>query len=163
MSESEVKVVLAEIDGLVKSEDAKKVIREAAASAQAPHLAVIGGNTALAGKLAKLFKAAGLLPEDKVIESNRAGLVGGFIGQSGMLVAKACDAASGGVLFIEEAATISSGDMLSKEAVDALLKRMEDGRGKFAVILSDEKDRLKSFLNATPGLKSRFRILNVGE
>ena len=79
------------------------------------------------------------------------------MGETPKLVNKLCDQALGGVLFIDEAYNICNGDdQYGKEAVDTLMKRMEDDRGKFVVIVAGYKDRMEMFLNTNPGLASRF-------
>ena len=98
-----------------------------------------------------------ILPSKTVVEASRATMVGKYMGETPKLVNKLCDQAMGGVLFIDEAYNICSGDdQYGKEAVDTLMKRMEDDRGKFVVIVAGYKDRMEMFLNTNPGLASRF-------
>jgi hypothetical protein len=92
------------------------------------------------------------------VEVDRSKLVAAFLSQSTMLVNKQCDSAMGGILYIHGANELISGekDEYGKEAINALLMRMEDNRGKFVVIISGYSKEMKAFLQSNPGLKSRF-------
>lgn len=116
------------------------------------------GKTTVARILAKVFYAIGLLPTANLIETDRADLVAGYIGQTAIKTKKVCDDAMGGVLFIDEAYALASSceNDFGREAIDTLLKRMEDDRGKFIVIVAGYKKQMKNFINSNPGLKSRF-------
>ncbi len=116
------------------------------------------GKTTVARILAKIFKALGILERGHIVEVDRAGLVGGYVGQTAIRTTEKLDLARGGVLFIDEAyaLTASGGNDFGKEAVETILKRMEDKRGEFIVIAAGYPDNMKSFLEANPGLKSRF-------
>lgn len=122
------------------------------------------GKTTVARILAKIFKNIGILPEDKLIEVDKSGLVGQYVGSTPAKVNAVVDSAIGGVLFIDEAYTLAPeghSDHFSKEAIDTLLKRLEDDRGKFICIVAGYSEEMKGFLNSNPGLKSRFtRYLN---
>ena len=103
------------------------------------------------------FQAMDILPTSRVIEASRATLVGKYMGETPKIVNSMCDKAMGGILFIDEAYTLSDGgDMYGKEAIDTLMKRMEDDRGKFVVIAAGYKDKMEEFMMMNAGLASRF-------
>ena len=116
------------------------------------------GKTTVARILAKIFKALGILEKGHIVEVDRADLVGGYVGQTAILTSSKLDEARGGVLFIDEAYALSQGghNDFGKEAVETILKRMEDDRGQFIVIAAGYPDNMKTFLEVNPGLKSRF-------
>ncbi len=118
------------------------------------------GKTTVARLLGKIFKAMGILPKGHVIEVDRAGIVGQYIGETAQKTEKVINDAIGGVLFIDEAYTLvkkgGSGQDFGQEAIDTLLKRMEDLKGQFAVIAAGYTEEMEDFLISNPGLKSRF-------
>ena len=115
------------------------------------------GKTSVSRLMGELLQSMEILPTRTVIEASRATMVGKYMGETPKLVNKLCDQAMGGVLFIDEAYNLCSGeDQYGQEAVDTLMKRMEDDRGKFVVIVAGYKDRMEAFLNTNPGLASRF-------
>ena len=115
------------------------------------------GKTSVARKMGEVLQAMDILPTSRVIEASRATLVGKYMGETPKIVNNMCDKAMGGILFIDEAYTLSSdNDMYGKEAIDTLMKRMEDDRGKFVVIAAGYKDEMETFLAVNPGLASRF-------
>lgn len=116
------------------------------------------GKTTVARILAKIFKALGILEKGHIVEVDRQGLVAGYVGQTAARASARIDEAIGGVLFIDEAYALTQGGMndYGKEAVETLLKRMEDQRGQFVVIAAGYPDNMKRFLESNPGLKSRF-------
>ena len=115
------------------------------------------GKTSLARKMGEILQAMDILPTSRVLEVSRATLVGKYMGETPKIVNKVCDKAIGGILFIDEAYTLSEGtDQYGKEAIDTLMKRMEDDRGKFVVIAAGYKDKMDTFLQTNPGLASRF-------
>lgn len=115
------------------------------------------GKTSIARKMGEILQAMEILPTSRVIEASRATLVGKYMGETPKIVNNMCDKAIGGILFIDEAYTLSDGgDQYGKEAIDTLMKRMEDDRGKFVVIAAGYKDKMEEFLMMNPGLASRF-------
>lgn len=116
------------------------------------------GKTTLARILAKIYKALGLLERGHVVEVDRQELVAAYIGQTAIKTANIIDKAMGGVLFIDEAYALASGsdNDFGNEAIETLLKLMEDNRGAFAVITAGYPDNMNIFLKSNPGLKSRF-------
>ncbi|MCI0472703.1 MAG: AAA family ATPase, partial [Ignavibacteria bacterium] len=115
------------------------------------------GKTSVARILAKIYKSLGLLERGHLVECDRASLVGEYIGHTAAKTEKLIQEAIGGVLFIDEAYSLAvDGRDFGSEAVEILLKRMEDHRGKFAVICAGYSDEMDKFLKSNPGLKSRF-------
>ena len=115
------------------------------------------GKTSIARKMGEVLQAMEILPTSRVIEASRATLVGKYMGETPKIVNNMCDKAMGGILFIDEAYTLSDGgDQYGKEAIDTLMKRMEDDRGKFVVIAAGYKDKMEEFMAINPGLASRF-------
>lgn len=115
------------------------------------------GKTSVARKMGEILQSMEILPTRHVIEASRATLVGKYMGETPKIVNSMCDKAMGGILFIDEAYTLSSGnDQYGKEAIDTLMKRMEDDRGKFVVIAAGYKEEMETFLAVNPGLASRF-------
>ncbi len=119
------------------------------------------GKTTVARILTTIYKALGILERGHMVETDRQGLVAGFVGQTAIKTAERIDEAIGGVLFIDEAYALThktasqSGDF-GDEAIQTLLKRMEDHRGQFFVFVAGYPDNMESFLKANPGLHSRF-------
>ena len=115
------------------------------------------GKTSIARKMGEVLQAMEILPTSRVLEVSRATLVGKYMGETPKIVNNVCDKAMGGILFIDEAYTLSSEhDQYGKEAIDTLMKRMEDDRGKFVVIAAGYRDEMETFLAVNPGLASRF-------
>jgi SpoVK/Ycf46/Vps4 family AAA+-type ATPase len=115
------------------------------------------GKTSIARKMGEILQSMEILPTCRVVEASRATLVGKYMGETPKIVNSMCDQAMGGILFIDEAYTLSDqNDQYGKEAIDTLMKRMEDDRGKFVVIAAGYKDKMEEFLQMNAGLASRF-------
>jgi SpoVK/Ycf46/Vps4 family AAA+-type ATPase len=117
------------------------------------------GKTTVARIIAKAYKTIGLLPEGHLVEVDRADLVAGYVGQTALKVQEAIERARGGVLFIDEAYSLSadSGAGFGDEAISTIVKGMEDNRGNMAVIVAGYKEPMESFIKSNQGLKSRFQ------
>ncbi len=117
------------------------------------------GKTTVARLLAKIYKALGVVTGGQLVEVDRSDLVVGYIGQTAAKTAEVIDSAIGGILFIDEAYTLTAGKDekdFGKEALDTLLKRMEDNRDNLIVIVAGYTELMEEFVNSNPGLKSRF-------
>lgn len=119
------------------------------------------GKTTVARIIGKIYKELGLLSKGHTVETDRAGLVAPYVGQTALKVDSMVEKAMGGVLFIDEAYALmpvnhQSGQDFGREAIEALLKRMEDHRGRFAVIIAGYETEMHRFLEANSGVKSRF-------
>jgi SpoVK/Ycf46/Vps4 family AAA+-type ATPase len=117
------------------------------------------GKTTVARIVAKIYKGLGLLERGHIVEVDREALVAGFIGQTAIKTGAKIDEAQGGILFIDEAyalANKSSAQDFGNEAIQIILKRMEDLRGQFGVIVAGYTDNMHEFVESNPGLKSRF-------
>lgn len=120
------------------------------------------GKTSIARILGRFFKSVGLLENGHVVEVDRSTLVGEYIGETAQKTEKVIKQALGGILFIDEAYTLkrdTNGNDFGQEAIDIILKRMEDFNGKFFVIAAGYPELMQNFLNSNPGLKSRFTHL----
>ena len=116
------------------------------------------GKTTVARIVASIYKELGLLSQGHLVETDRSGLVAGYVGQTALKVQELISKAIGGVLFIDEAYTLKSSgdDSFGQEAIDTLLKLMEDNRENLAVIVAGYTAPMNSFLQSNPGLMSRF-------
>ena len=116
------------------------------------------GKTTVARIVSRIYTALAILPNGQLIETDRSGLVASYVGQTAEKTTAAINSSMGGTLFVDEAYTLVKGgeNDFGKEAIDTLLKRMEDDRGKFIVIAAGYTDEMKAFLESNPGMKSRF-------
>ena len=121
------------------------------------------GKTTIARIVSKMMKVAGVLENGQLVEVSRSDLVGKYVGHTAPLTMSVVNSALGGVLFIDEAYSLYRGkdDSFGLEAIDTLVKAMEDHRDDLIVILAGYKKEMESFLDANSGLKSRFaNIIN---
>jgi len=141
--------------------------RDLAAPSLSLHMVFSGppgtGKTVIARKVGQLLNAIGLLKTDKFVEADRSQLVASYLGQTAKLVKDKVDEAMDGVLFIDEAYTLAGGggagqaaDPFGQEAVDTLLKLMEDRRDRLVVIVAGYTNEMRRFIDSNVGLKSRF-------
>jgi hypothetical protein len=118
------------------------------------------GKTTVARILSNIYKGLGILEKGHLVEVDREGLVAGYIGQTAIKTGEKINEAMGGVLFIDEAYSLAqekgSPYDFGGEAIQIILKRMEDLRGKFGVIVAGYTHNMHGFINSNPGLKSRF-------
>lgn len=116
------------------------------------------GKTTVARILATIFKSLEVIDKGHLIETDRSGMIAEYVGQTAVKVDKLVNDALGGILFIDEAYSLStdSSEDFGKEAIASLLKRMEDNRDNLIVIVAGYTDKMKDFIDMNPGLKSRF-------
>ncbi len=117
------------------------------------------GKTTVARLIARIYKCLGVLSKGQLVEVDRGGLVGGYIGSTAIKTQEAIDKAMGGILFIDEAYSLTYGkgaNDFGQEAVDTILKAMEDHRDDLIVVVAGYPDLMKEFIASNPGLRSRF-------
>ena len=115
------------------------------------------GKTTVARIIAQIYKQIGVLSKGQLVEVDRSGLVAGYVGQTAIKTQEQIAKAKGGVLFIDEAyALAQKDDAFGQEAIDTILKAMEDNRDDFVVIVAGYTEPMRKFIDSNPGLKSRF-------
>ena len=176
--EKQIKEILGELNSLVGLSDVKGEIqsltnlikiRKLREKMQMPvmdmsyHMVFTGnpgtGKTTVARIVGRIYKALGILSDGKMVETDRSGLVAGYVGQTAIKVHEIIEQAIGGVLFIDEAYSLVNPDVpndFGSEAVDALVKLMEDHRDNLVIIVAGYTDEMKTFLKSNTGLISRF-------
>jgi len=124
------------------------------------------GKTTVARIISGLYKAIGILSKGHLIETDRGGLVAGFVGQTAIKTGDVVKSALGGILFIDEAYALSppdAGNDFGREAIETLLKMMEDHRDDLVVIVAGYDTEMERFISSNPGLESRFNRYFVFE
>lgn len=116
------------------------------------------GKTTVARLVAKLYYLLGILPSGQLVETDRSGLVAGYLGQTAIKTQKVIQEALGGILFIDEAYALANDkeDSYGKEAIETILKAMEDHRDELVVIVAGYDELMYKFIDSNPGLRSRF-------
>lgn len=169
--------LLAELDDLVGLESVKTEVRVVTnllrvqqlraerglkTSPQSRHLVFTGnpgtGKTTVARLLAEIYRSLGVVEKGQLVETDRSGLVSGYVGQTALKVMEVADRATGGVLLIDEAYALARGgeNDFGREAIDTLVKVIEDRRDELVVIAAGYPDEMADFIGANPGLSSRF-------
>ena len=116
------------------------------------------GKTMMARMMARIYRSLGILSKGQLVEVDRSGLVAGYVGQTAIKTQKAIEKAMGGVLFIDEAYALNgkSENDFGQEAIDTILKAMEDHRDDLVVIVAGYTELMDKFIHSNPGLESRF-------
>lgn len=169
--------LLAELDDLVGLDSVKTEVRlvtnllrvqqlrserNLPTTPQSRHLVFTGnpgtGKTTVARLLAAIYRSLGVVEKGQLVETDRSGLVSGFVGQTALKVMEVADKATGGVLLIDEAYALARGgeNDFGREAIDTIVKVIEDRRDELVVIAAGYPDEMADFIGANPGLASRF-------
>ena len=169
--------LLAELDDLVGLDSVKTEVRvvtnllrvqqlraerDLPTSPQSRHLVFTGnpgtGKTTVARLLAEIYRSLGVVEKGQLVETDRSGMVSGYVGQTALKVMEVADRATGGVLLIDEAYALARGgeNDFGREAIDTLVKVIEDRRDQLVVIAAGYPDEMTDFIAANPGLASRF-------
>jgi len=172
-----VEELLAELDALIGMTSVKTEVRlvtdllrvqqlraerDLPTSPQSRHLVFTGnpgtGKTTVARLLAAIYRSLGVVERGQLVETDRSGLVSGYVGQTALKVTEVADRATGGVLLVDEAYALARGgeNDFGREAIDTLVKIIEDRRDELVVIAAGYPDEMAEFIAANPGLASRF-------
>lgn len=176
--EQRIKELMDELNGLVGLENVKQEIQSLInlikirklreqmnlpAMEMSYHMVFTGspgtGKTTVARLVAKIYKELGILSEGNLVETDRSGLVAGYVGQTAIKVHEIVEQAIGGILFIDEAYALANPDVqndFGSEAVDTLVKLMEDHRDNLVIIVAGYTEEMQNFLKSNTGLISRF-------
>lgn len=176
--EERIQALLAELDGLVGLNNVKEEIRslinlikirklrkrmDLPEMDMSYHMVFTGspgtGKTTVARLVAKIYKELGILSEGNLVETDRSGLVAGYVGQTAIKVHEIVEQSIGGVLFIDEAYALTNPDVsndFGTEAIDTLVKLMEDHRDNLVIIVAGYTEEMQNFLKSNTGLISRF-------